>query len=221
MTESAKSTGMIKHLLSGHAHFRHEYFAGESAFLQHLASEGQRPSAMYVGCSDSRVIPELLTNSGPGQLFVVRNVGNLVPHAKTGLASVGAAVEFALDVLHVPHIIICGHDGCGGIRAALDGVDKLTEQPSLREWLELAKPAAAKAHAAGLEGEALVRQAVETNVLDQMDNLITYPSVMRGLANGKLQLHGWVYDMSEGSLRVYDVRREEFVLATDARSVPK
>jgi carbonic anhydrase len=215
-----KGRGVIKHLLSGHAHFRHEYFSGESAFLQHLATAGQRPSALYVGCSDSRVIPELLTNSGPGELFVVRNVANLVPHSKTGLASVGAAVEFALDVLHVPHIIICGHDGCGGIRAALDGIEKLTEQPSLREWLELAKPAAAKAHSRDLEGDELIRAGVEANVLNQMDNLITYPAVSRGLASGKLQLHGWVYDMAEGSLRVYDVRREEFVHATDA-SLPK
>lgn len=208
-----REDGIIKHLLSGHAHFRKEYFAGESDFLRQLATEVQRPSALYIGCSDSRVVPELLTGSRPGELFVVRNVGNLVPHSKAGLASVGAAVEYAVDVLAVRHIIICGHDGCGGVRAALDGIDKLTAQPSLREWLELARAAADKAHGLGLSGDELIRSAVEENVLQQMDNIITYPSVERELATGRLQLHGWVYDMTEGRLRAYDAHGEHFVRA--------
>src|SRR5438045_9363603 len=108
---------MPKHLLSGHAHFRAEYFKNEAQYLRRLASEGQSPSALYIGCSDSRVIPELLTSSAPGEIFVVRNIANLVPTYANGLVSVGAATESALQVPKVPDCIACGHYGSRGVPA--------------------------------------------------------------------------------------------------------
>ncbi|MCC7541253.1 MAG: carbonic anhydrase, partial [Deltaproteobacteria bacterium] len=111
---------MSKSLLEGHRFFRTSYVAGERDFLHQLASVGQSPDALYVGCSDSRVVPELLTSSAPGALFVVRNVANLVPSLTHADASVGAALEYAIGHLHVPHVIVCGHLGCGGIGALLD-----------------------------------------------------------------------------------------------------
>jgi carbonic anhydrase len=202
---------MPKHLLSGHAQFRAEYFTNEAKYLQHLASEGQKPSALYIGCSDSRVIPELLTSSAPGEIFVVRNIANLVPTYSEGLVAVGAAIEYALEVLKVPDVIVCGHYGCGGVRAALDGRDALAGTPSLHRWLSGAEPAARRAKLMGLEGEALFKAAVEENVLYQMEHLISFPIIERALAKKEVQLHGWVYDIAEGGLLVYDVKTEEFL----------
>ena len=202
---------MPKHLISGHEHFRAEYFAKEALFLRDLARNGQAPSALYIGCSDSRVIPELLTAAAPGELFVVRNVANLVPAFDNAAASVGAAIEYSIVKLGVAHVIICGHYGCGGIRAALDGIDKVAALPSLAGWLRGAEPAARAAEAKGLSGDALFREAVEQNVLAQMDQLISYPAVEEALDAGKLSLHGWIYDIDDSKLRVYDVHREAFV----------
>jgi carbonic anhydrase len=186
---------MTKHLLSGHSLFRREYFAGEGEYLRTLARDGQNPSTLYIGCSDSRVVPELLTSSRPGELFVVRNIANVVPPLDHADASVGAAIDYAVAALKVPHIVVCGHDGCGGVKAASDGRDAFKHLPSLHEWLGVVAP------------------GVEENVLASIDNLITYPVVADALKAGSLQLHGWVYDINEGRLRVFDVGSEEFVTA--------
>lgn len=205
---------MTKHLLSGHARFRSEYFTGEADFLRQLARDGQNPSALYIGCSDSRVIPELLTSSAPGELFVVRNIANVVPPLEHTDASVGAAIDYAIEALKVPHVIVCGHDGCGGVKAALDGVDKVAHLTSLHEWLAGVVPAATTARAICPPGGDVLRDAVEENVLESMNNLISYPVVERALAAHTLNLHGWVFDIAEGVLRVYDGASEEFVPAT-------
>ena len=209
---------MTKHLLSGHARFRTEYFADEANFLRQFVRDGQSPSALYIGCADSRVIPELLTSSAPGELFVVRNVANVVPSLEHADASVGAAIEYAVEALKVPHLIVCGHDGCGGVRAALDGIDAYTHLPSLHEWLRCVVPAATDARRLSPHEPELFRTAVEENVLHSMDNLISYPCVARGLANKSLSLHGWVFDLAEGQLRVFDVTSEEFVAADHLRA---
>lgn len=204
---------MTKHLMAGHARFRTEYFAEESDFLRSLAVEGQNPSALYIGCSDSRVVPELLTTSRPGDLFVVRNIANVVPSFDHADASVGAALEYAIAVLEVPHVIVCGHDKCGGVAAALDGVEKLKAHASLHEWVSQIEPAARKAKELEPDVSLRLRCAVEENVLDSMDSLISYPVVAQALATHALSLHGWVFDIEKGALRVYDVAREEFVEA--------
>ena len=212
---------MTKHLLSGHARFRSEYFEHESDFLQALARDGQNPSALYIGCSDSRVVPELLTTSRPGELFVVRNIANVVPSFDHADASVGAAIEYAVEVLEVPHVIVCGHDRCGGVKAALDGADKLSAHKSLHEWVTMIDPAARKAREIERgDDTALLRCAVEENVLYSMENLITYPAIAAALAARKLELHGWVFDLDAGVLRVYDVTSEEFVASDIVKAGP-
>jgi carbonic anhydrase len=206
---------MTKHLLSGHARFRAEYFAHESEFLRQLATKGQEPSALYVGCSDSRVIPELLTTSQPGELFVVRNIANVVPKLAHPDSSVGAAIDYAVEVLKVPHIIVCGHDGCGGVKATLDGVGKVQHLQSLHEWLGCIEPAAETARKLVKTGnpDELLRTAVEENVLDSMENMLSFPAVEQRVRSGAIQLHGWVFDLEAGALRVFDAKTEEFVLA--------
>lgn len=196
-------------LLRGHAHFRREYVAHSREFLQSLASEHQSPDALYIGCADSRVIPELLTSSAPGELFVIRNIANLVPPAARASSSVGAALEYALDALHVGHVVVCGHYGCGGVKAMIDGIDG-TRWPELQAWI--ADAAVANAAARGENTPDQWRRAVEENVLDQLANLSTYPIVREKLDAGALTLHGWVYDL-HGGLLVYDDDAEAFVAA--------
>lgn len=204
---------MPEHLLHGYTQFRRDYFAGERDYLLKLAREGQNPSVLYIGCSDSRVIPELLTSAQPGQIFVVRNVANLAPELDHPDASVGAGIEYAVGVLKVEHIVVCGHYGCGGVRATLDGIDGVKQFPSLHEWLASAVPAIERAKQSGLTGEALFRRAVEENVLLQMKNLISFGPVAAALTERHLQLHGWIYDLVAATLSVWDVDRDTFVPA--------
>ena len=203
---------MIDKFLHGHKNFLRQYCQTERRYLEDLAQRGQSPGALYIGCSDSRVVPELLTQAAPGELFVVRNVANLVPPLAHADASVGAALEYAVVHLRVPHIIVCGHYGCGGVRAALGGLEGLgPDEVSLQEWLQQVTPVAASARQRGLTPEEELRWAVEENVLVQLDNLVTFPALKRRLDQGELTLHGWIYDMGQICLRIYDANEDRFL----------
>jgi carbonic anhydrase len=205
---------MSEHFIHGHFQFAQRHF-GEREYLSQLAKK-QSPRALYIGCSDSRVVPELLTSAAPGDLFVLRNIANYVPTLDHPDASVGAAIDFSVAHLGVPDIIVCGHTGCGGVRAALDGLAGIgPETPSLREWLEGLLPSAEVVNKAGLSPDATFRTAVEQNVLHALSNLLTYHSVSSRLDAGTLRLHGWVYDMQTLSLSVFDAERSAFVDATE------
>ncbi len=203
---------MVEELLAGHGRFRAEYAAQERAFLAHLAATGQHPSALFIGCSDSRVIPELLTNAAPGELFVVRNVANLVPVRDNQDRSIAAAIEFAVGQLHVREVIVCGHDGCGGVQAAFDGMPGIEPDSELAGWLRGLQPAVARARASDLDPDAQLRLAVEENVLEGIANLVTVPVLATALRDGRVRLHGWVYDLSSSTLRVYDAPQDAFVV---------
>lgn len=201
-------------LLRGHAAFRREYAAGAKQFLADLASRHQSPSALYVGCADSRVVPELLTSSAPGELFVVRNIANAVPPLVAKDASVGAALDYAVAALKVGHIVVCGHYGCGGVKAVLDRHVDRGALPSLAEWLDGITPAIDAVRTPHLDAAEQWRLAVEANVVAQMANLPTYAVVKERLESGELQLHGWVYDLATGAVTVYDSVGERFVDAS-------
>lgn len=208
-------------LLDGHDAFRRDSLVDDREFLRKLASEGQSPDAMYVGCSDARVVPELLTKSSPGRLFVVRNIANLVPPLEHADASVGAALEYAVGVLEVPHIIVCGHYGCGGVEAMLNGRERLAAFPSLQEWLRGMAPAVERAGAATLDPTQRWRRAVEENVLDQMVNLLTFPLVAEAVAAGRLDVHAWVYDLWTLELAVYEPASQIFLPAGELLREPE
>lgn len=199
----------MKKLLVGHDSFRRKYVEASASFLRTLASTDQNPDALFIGCSDSRVIPELLTNSSPGQLFVVRNIANLVPPSQHPHSSVGAAIEYAVLALGVENIIVCGHTRCGGVRAMLDGVDE-GQMPSLAKWIRDAAKMNLAAQDRTRPHDVRWHEAIEENVLDQLDHLLTYPAVAQKLHAGKLHLHGWVYDLL-GGLTVYDPNSDRFV----------
>ena len=206
---------MVEELLAGHGRFRAEYAAQERAFLAHLAAAGQRPSALFIGCSDSRVIPELLTSAAPGELFVVRNVANIVPAGEQQDRSIAAAIEFAVGQLGVHEVIVCGHDRCGGVMAAFDGFPGIEPDSVLAGWLRSLLPAITRARANELDPDAQLRLAVEENVLEGIANLVTIPAVATALRAGRLRLHGWVYDLHDATLRVYDAPQDAFVVQGD------
>lgn len=208
---------MANELLQGHKQFLEAHSRDERSFLSALGAGKQAPGALYVGCSDSRVVPELLTKSSPGTLFVVRNVANLVPDFGHLAASVGAAIEYGVKHLHVPHIIVCGHYGCGGVRAAMDGLRGLEDLPSLTGWLTPAVPVTTWAKGTATDVDAWWRRAVEENVLMQLHNLTTYPVVREAMDAGQLHLHGWVYDIATLALSVYDTEDDAFVPADALR----
>lgn len=202
---------MVEELLAGHGRFRAEYAAAGREFLERLAEEGQRPSALFIGCSDSRVIPELLTDAAPGELFVVRNVANLVPVRDDPDRSIGAAIEYAVEQLGVCEVIVCGHDGCGGVKAAFDGLPDIEPSSELAGWLEGLLPAVVRARAFDPDPRVQLRRAVEENVLEGIANLVTFPSIAAALATGRVRLHGWVYGLREATLWVYDAAQDGFV----------
>lgn len=202
---------MVEELLGGYARVRATSAADERETLRRLATEGQHPQALFVGCSDSRVVPELLTGARPGDLFVLRNIANRIPPWGEQDAGVAAVLEYAIDHLDVPDLIVCGHDGCGGVGAALGRRATARSRTRLERWLRGLQPAVARARATGASGDELLTRAVEENVLEGLVNLAAYPPVARATSAGRVRVHGWVYDIRDGALRVYDPARAAFV----------
>jgi carbonic anhydrase len=200
-------------LARAHGEFVRAYAADERRFLVDLVSNGQHPLAFFLGCSDSRVIPELLTAAVPGELLVVRNVANLLPPVGRRIVSAGAALEYAVGHLGVRHLIVCGHELCGGVRAAIDGSIDPVIEPSLAEWLHGLGPVVRRTAGVPEDGGRRWSRAVEENVLEQLRNATTYPVVAERLAAGELALHGWVFDLATGSLRVFERAEDAFVPA--------
>ena len=206
----------MQRLLDGVHRFRQEEFGRYRELFRTLSSEGQRPHTLFITCSDSRVLAELITNSQPGELFVVKNVGNIVPPASvTGQTnSTAAAIEFAVEVLQVSDIVVCGHSHCGAIETLMGQTPMQDKMPHLSEWLNLVSPvrdlvAERYTH---LGGEADRRRAAEEeNVLFALENLRTYPIVQARLADGSLHLHGWFFKISTAELFAYDPERCQFV----------
>jgi len=192
----------IDKLVEGHLQFKGE-FARDIETYRRLADEGQSPSILWIGCSDSRVVPERITGAGVGELFVARNVANVVPPFGMSGDAMGAVIEFAVVGLKVSHIVVCGHTGCGGIKA-LEGHLDLAKEPQLARWLELARPASIQVEASGIPEEERYLEIVKANALLQRRNLMTYRCVAGAVKAGSLQVHACLYDLHAGDLLVYD-----------------
>jgi carbonic anhydrase len=202
----------MQSLVNGIHHFRQNVFPSKSDLFLRLAQE-QRPVALMITCSDSRINPNLITDTEPGELFIVRNVGNMVPPHGAGDNGEAAAIEYSVVNLNVNDIIVCGHTHCGAMHGLLNP-KSLRELPAVRRWLRHGQGAAqiVREQCRHLEGAALLTAAAQQNVLVQLRHLETLPVVAARLARGDLQLHGWIYKIETGDVLHYDRRENRFVM---------
>lgn len=191
-------------LKTGIRRFRTEIYPKHEETYRKAVQEPQRPHALFVTCADSRIDPELITQSGPGDLFVTRNVGNLVPAYGEMMGGVSAVIEYAVSALKVGHIVICGHSDCGAMKGLL-APESLETMPTVKSWLKNSHAALSVALSLGLRDEpasVLMRRLTEENVVLQMQHLRTHPSVAGAMAREELTISGWVYDIASGEVRI-------------------
>ena len=201
-------------LLGRLARFEKQFFPRYEKTYRRLVEEGQQPKTLFIGCSDSRIVPFALMDCGPGDLFISRNVGNLVPpwDMSAGFHGTAAAIEFAVLQLKVHNIIVCGHSHCGAIRGLYE--DPPAEATHLREWLELARSAALPV----CQSPEALRLVEQRSIVLQVERLMSYPMVARRVREGQLFLHGWYYVIEEGQVLVLDAGTGRFEPL--ARQVP-
>ena len=190
--------------------FKSDYFPLHQQRFQDLVSQGQHPKTLFIGCSDSRLVPYLLTGTGPGDLFIVRNVGALIPpyNGSHGWHGTMAAIEYAVLSLQVERIIVCGHSHCGAIRTAYEGPPD--EAVALKQWLKLIDEALLPVQS----GPEAMRRTEQRSVVLQLERLMDYPMVRRAVVAGTLTLHGWHYVIDEGEIYIFDASRGDFVAAS-------
>lgn len=200
----------MEHVVTGFVNFRKRVFPQHRALFAELAN-GQKPEVLFITCADSRIDPNLVTQTNPGDLFIIRNAGNIVPPNTRTAGGVTASIEYAVAVLGVEHIVICGHTHCGAMHGALnpEGLDGL---PHVRDWLELSRAAVevVKHSHDGPLGKEHVRAVTEQNVLLQLAHLRTHPVVAARLSTDRLQIHGWMYEIETGDLLAYDGNSRTF-----------
>jgi carbonic anhydrase len=195
------------------------YFKKNQESLLNLVKTGQSPKALFIGCSDSRVIPDMMVQSNPGDLFVIRNVGNFVPPYKPDedYHATASGIEYAVSVLNVKEIIICGHSHCGACQHLYQKI----EDSSLihtKKWLELgesAKSSALLSLGANAPMEDLLRLTEKLSVIKQIERILTYPNVKQRFENGDLHIHGWYYDIETGEIDYYNADTYEFLPLKD------
>lgn len=215
----------MQRLIEGIHQFQQEDFRPLKGLFEQLA-QGQSPETLFITCSDSRIDPNLLTRSQPGELFILRNAGNIVPPHGAANGGEGATIEFAVAGLGVKDIIICGHSHCGAMKGLLEP-EAVATLPTVSAWLSHAATTQRiiRDNYGHLEGQKLLTATVEENVLVQLENLKTLPVVASRLIRGDLHLHGWVYKIETGEVFAFDSRQGQFVplsqyqLATDDVSV--
>jgi carbonic anhydrase len=197
----------INRILRGVSRFQREVFPEHRELFERLAL-GQRPRALFVTCADSRIDPCLLTQTKPGDLFICRVIGNVVPPYPDSVGGVSATIEYAVGVLGVEDVIVCGHTDCGVMKGVLNP-EAVSELPAVASWLAYAQPARERA-----PGHDLLALA-EQNVVQQLENLKTHPAVARRLEKLELGLHGWVYHIAEGAVTRFEPETGSFVPARD------
>ena len=216
MTDDAHTS--LVGLLNGVHHFSTEVFPQNQAMFADLAL-GQSPHTLFITCADSRVSPGMITQNPPGNLFVLRNIGNIVPAYGEMLGGVSAAIEYAVSAIGVENIIVCGHSDCGAMKAMLDPVaHKLPTMPTVSSWLRSAEAALAVTHALtpgldhrGHDHQQVLTTLVEQNVLLQLGHLRTHPAVAARLAEGRLTVQGWVYDIRHGIIHILDEQSRQAI----------
>jgi carbonic anhydrase len=210
-THGESADEALKHIVDGFLHFHHDVFPQQEELFKKLAT-AQRPRAMFITCADSRIVPELITQSSPGDLFVTRNVGNVVPPYGQMNGGVSTALEYAILALGVQHVIVCGHSDCGAMRAVLNP-DSLEKMPTVKAWLrhsEVAKVVVQDNCSCANEAESM-KVLTEENVIAQLQHLRTHPSVASKMAAGQLFIHGWIYNIETSEIKAYDAVQDRFL----------
>lgn len=196
----------MQRLIEGYRRFRAQVYPQHSKLFEKLA-KGQQPQALFICCSDSRVVPEMVMQCEPGDLFPCRNAGNLVPPATETNSGVAATVEYAVRVLKVADVIVCGHSDCGAMKGILES-EKLESLPIVRSWLEHAGLSKWLTRTLKKETsmafEERLRAITEINVIAQLQNLKTHPAVDEALKKGAVGVHGWMFDIGSGDIRRFD-----------------
>jgi len=218
--EAQSADAALRQIVDGFLRFHHDVFPQQEELFKKLAT-AQAPKAMFITCADSRIVPELITQSSPGDLFVTRNVGNVVPPYGQMNGGVSTAIEYAVLALGVQHIIICGHSDCGAMRAVLNP-DSLEKMPTVKAWLRHAEVAKTMVHdnCNCTDESETMHVLTEENVIAQLQHLRTHPSVASRMANGQLFIHGWVYDIETSKIKAYDADQSRFLPLDGSRPIP-
>jgi carbonic anhydrase len=218
----------MQRLLAGYKKFRREVFPNHKDHF-HLLADSQHPDILFITCADSRVVPNLIFQTEPGDMFLCRVIGNIVPPYGAMLGGISATIEYAVEVLHVRHIIVCGHSDCGAIKAVLPPDPNesaprdprtprdLSRLPLTAKWLGYVEPAW-KYLPAGISDAdipTLHTALIRANVVAQLENLKTHPEVARALAHNTLEVHGWYYDILTGAVEAWDQQRRQFLPLED------
>ncbi|MFK8021276.1 MAG: carbonic anhydrase [Pseudomonadales bacterium] len=200
----------MPHFAAGVIRFQNEVYPQKKDLFEKL-SKGQSPEALFITCSDSRIETAMITQTDPGELFICRNAGNIVPPHTNHTGGMTASIEFAVAALQVPHIVVCGHTECGAMKGAMnpEGLDSL---PHVKEWLGYSKAAVdvVSEIAPDASDADSMQLLLEQNVILQIQHLKTHPSVAARLAKGNLTLHGWIYDIKTGAVLAYDEATNKF-----------
>lgn len=210
----------MQRLVQGLHQFQNQVFSSHRDLFERL-EKGQSPETLFITCSDSRIDPNLITQTGPGELFILRNVGNLVARYEEHIGSTAAAIEFAVAALRVRDIIVCGHSNCGAMQAVLDPAS-VESLPAMKAWISHARETGRiiQENYSHLHGKDRLHATVEENVLVQLENLRTHPSVAAAMERGELRIHGWVYLIQTGEVFAYDPVQAQFVPLADAGIAP-
>lgn len=206
MTSQTTTPDPFDQLLEGVAKFTNSVFPEKRDQFARLAT-GQHPHTLFITCADSRIVPEMITQSAPGDMFVCRNIGNIVPAYGEMMGGVSAIVEYAVVALGVSHIVVCGHSDCGAMKGLLRADNPILKQmPTVSSWLRNAEAARSVVEAVhpDLDGTPKVQALIEQNIRLQMQHLLTHPAVAARAASGGLKLHGWVYDIESGGVTTLD-----------------
>jgi carbonic anhydrase len=216
MTQETPRDDSLLGLLKGVQDFSHNVFPEpENRKLFSELAEGQTPHTLFITCADSRVVPEMITQTQPGELFVCRNIGNIVPGYGEMLGGVSAVVEYAVMVLGVQHVVVCGHTDCGAMKGLLNP-ESTKDLPTVEAWLRNAQAAKSAVFARKLEGSEAMQAVIEENVRLQLTHLRSHPAVAAALANDAINLLGWVYDIGDGKITVLDETNNNFIPLAEA-----
>ncbi|NPA55869.1 MAG: carbonic anhydrase, partial [Epsilonproteobacteria bacterium] len=197
---------MDQRLLNGVIKFKEEYFNKHKEIFMDLAHK-QAPHTLYIGCSDSRIVPDVIAHTSPGELFVVRNIANMVPPYEANRYTykcTASVIEYAVEFLRVKNIIVCGHSNCGGCKALYYPQEKLDQLPNVKEWLKLGEDVKNRVLAKNLSPAEREFQTEQLNVLQQIDNLLTYPFIKKKVKNKEIEIHGWYYIIENGDVFDYN-----------------